>query len=370
MKMKRSLILSLFAAALTALCATTAQATVNAQLNLFYQDPFSAQDPNVGGPTGGTWQLLVQTDAPNGIAGLRFVIDGVGDDRINGLNDGNVSFNAEVFDNTDSVFVFNFVNPLDPNDDSFEIVAGDDLDGALILGVGTGSGSPGNRAVDDLRSSFWDNSALIASGGFDGLTNVGGGFSGGGTPLRPILISLEANEFGADPNDIVEATIGVLSTRGDAEEQTGIEDPNTGLLQGDADRDGDVTIADFGILQVNFPLDPNDPVPGADPNDETPPLNGSRTWNQADFDSDDDVTIADFGLLQVNFPATPSSPPPISALSIPEPSTIAMLCVAGLAVVSRRRRTFRDPFYRRTAPPSWGGNTKQFWRGKNLPEIS
>ncbi len=302
MKMKRSVILSLFAAALTALCATTAEATVNVQLNLFYEDPASAGDPNMGGPVGGTWQLLVQSTATNGIAGIVFVVDNI--DGVVGPNNGNVNPNSQVFDETDSIFKF---QPTGVGTE-VEIVAGDDLDGPLVLGVGTGSGSPGNRAVDDLRSSFWDHSALIASGAF-------------GANGRPELISVGANEFGADPNSISPATNGTQSVRGDAAEVQGLEATGTGLLLGDADRDGDVTIADFGILQVNFPLAP-----------------GSLTWNQADFDSDGDVTIADFGLLQVTFPATPASPPPITS-NVPEPSTIAMLCVAGLAVVSRRRRT-------------------------------
>ncbi len=111
MKMKRSVILSLFAVTLTALCATTAQATVNVELNLRYNDPGQASDPNGDGTfaTGGFWQLLVQSTATNGIAGIRFIIDGI--DDVVGLNNGDVTGNDEVWTdpNDPSVFNFNFV---------------------------------------------------------------------------------------------------------------------------------------------------------------------------------------------------------------------------------------------------------------------
>ncbi len=70
MKMKRSVTLSLFAVALTALCATTAQAVVDVQLNLRYTDP---ADPSEGG----SWDLLVQSTAVNGVKGLNVLFTGV-----------------------------------------------------------------------------------------------------------------------------------------------------------------------------------------------------------------------------------------------------------------------------------------------------
>ena len=55
-----------------------------------------------------------------------------------------------------------------------------------------------------------------------------------------------------------------------------------GFVPGDATRDGQVTLADFSILSLNF----------GQPN---------RTWTTADFNNDKQVTLADFSLLSLNF---------------------------------------------------------------------
>ena len=329
MKMKRSVILSLFAVTLTALCATTAQATVNVQLNLRYTNPALAADPNFGcihgqscAATGGTWQLLVQSTATNGIAGIRFVIEGMS--GVIGVNNGDINGNDQVWTdpNDPSVFNFNFVSPLDPNDGSVEIVAGDDLNGPLLLFVGRGSGTPGNRAEDDLNNSFWDNSALIASGFFDGhFHDI---ILGGTVPLIPSIVSVEANEFGADPNTIFLATIGTVLTRGDSWVGLGLEDPSgAGLLKGDTDRDFDVDIADLGALAGSLGV-------------ETGAIWGPGE-DAGDTDGDGDVDIADLGALAGNLGLTGGLPPAISA--VPEPTSIALtlLGLTAFAFPPRRR---------------------------------
>jgi len=83
---------------------------------------------------------------------------------------------------------------------------------------------------------------------------------------------------------------------------------------GDANGDGKVTIADFLALQNNF--------------------NQAGGWAEGDFNDDGQVTIADFLILQNNWgygTAGAGSVP-----TIPEPTTIGLLLLGGLAILRRR----------------------------------
>ncbi|MEM1013805.1 MAG: hypothetical protein AAGI46_16490, partial [Planctomycetota bacterium] len=88
---------------------------------------------------------------------------------------------------------------------------------------------------------------------------------------------------------------------------------------GDADLDGNVDLADFGILRAGF--------------------GEAGTWVDADFDQDGDVDLADFGLLRANFGSsvTPADLAMIDAwaATVPEPS---VLLLAALPMVLARRR--------------------------------
>lgn len=287
--MKRGLVLSLCAAAVVAMT-SPALAVVDAQLNLRYTDPNS---PGLGG----TWDLLVQSDGVNGLAGIDFQINGgsAADLGVTGIDTGSVTANAAVFDNTNSVFRFR------PEGSGIEIVAGDDLVAAnLVLNVGKGAGTPGNVADDDLflntASAGWNNSALIASGVF------------GGT--RPVLVVEGANEFDAG-NAAVAATNGVISVRGD-------NAISGEILPGDADRNGTVNLDDLTILGTFF--------------------NQAATWDQGDFNSSPNADLDDLTILGTFF--NQSVAPPAAGASIgavPEPSSLALLALGVCSLAIRKR---------------------------------
>jgi hypothetical protein len=272
MNMKRSLLMSLFAIAVVAMTFSQAMATVNLQLNLRYDDPNNES-------AGGSWDLLAQTDATEGIAGLSVNASGI-DSTItdnNGTTGWNISEN-QVLGNGD-----------------VEIVLGYDLSGVGPT-VGT-PGGPGNVATDDLGNSAWNNSALLASGTF------------GGT--RPVITFGEANEFSS--GSATQATISdPMRVRGDSV-------ATDGLIKGDANRSGKVDATDFSILAspANFGK------PGG--------------WDQGDFNSDGMVNATDFSILAspANFGKS-WTPPAVTA--VPEPTSLVMAAFALVGFAGRRRR--------------------------------
>jgi hypothetical protein len=87
------------------------------------------------------------------------------------------------------------------------------------------------------------------------------------------------------------------------------------LHAGDFDGDGDVDGADFVAWQTNFPK-----------------ASGAK-WADGDADGDGDVDGADFVVWQTNFPFTPGP----GTSPVPEPNSMLLLLIGGLAVVAQRR---------------------------------
>lgn len=87
-------------------------------------------------------------------------------------------------------------------------------------------------------------------------------------------------------------------------------------LQGDANLDGRVDLADFGVLKANFGKE------------------GTRA--AGDFDADGQVNLADFGLLKANFGRARQA-----AAVVPEPSAGVLAALALLLLTGRQ--VFRGP---------------------------
>ncbi|MEM1011481.1 MAG: PEP-CTERM sorting domain-containing protein [Planctomycetota bacterium] len=93
-------------------------------------------------------------------------------------------------------------------------------------------------------------------------------------------------------------------------------------LPGDANGDGTVDLADFGILRANF---------GAD----------DTIFASGDFNADNTVDLADFGILRANFGSSAAAD--IAAMDawyatvVPEPTSLAAVGLAGALILRRRR---------------------------------
>ncbi len=87
-----------------------------------------------------------------------------------------------------------------------------------------------------------------------------------------------------------------------------------GLLPADFDLDGDVDGVDFSHWQIGYPT-----ASGA-------------TLSDGDADGDGDVDGADFGIWQANYPTNLGG-----SAAIPEPATLSLLLIGGLALSTRSR---------------------------------
>ena len=88
-------------------------------------------------------------------------------------------------------------------------------------------------------------------------------------------------------------------------------------IPGDFDEDNDVDGVDFGIWQDNYPT-----ASGA-------------TLGTGDADGDGDVDGVDFGIWQASYPTAATAP--VAGSTIPEPTTLGLFLLGGLALLPRRR---------------------------------
>jgi len=304
----------------------------------------SAQDGGIG-------RAYVRADTTQGwSAGVSSVKDTATESSITytvpSLTDGTVTFSfAEGYYNTGSSLYLQFFGP------------GDVLASALHFGGGGGgtrtdAGHEGEpqpplvmtandtastvfiAAEDDMTAGYGVDPTPIAPADFifsfdcadSGTVTVDASNDGGPNIADGIVAdfatavdTIEYIRFlagGDDPDYNSELNIGGT---GGAAAYSGITFTGTATSSpkapGDANGDGKVTIADFLALQNHF--------------------NQAGAWEDGDFNDDGQVTIADFLILQNNWGYGTANAGAVP--TIPEPITLALFGLGGLALIRRRR---------------------------------
>lgn len=186
----------------------------------------------------------------------------------------------------------------------------DDVDALILIDDGDAIYDP---AIDRILFSVRRGSAVI--GQPDSLFGVAieegdvlsVPFPGAGSPLPSLYIAAEALGLGT-----VRSGTNELSNFGDELDALDL------FLQGDLDGDGFVGINDLNIILANW----NQTVPPGNP--------------AADVNADGFIGIADLNIILANWNTGAPLPPSASA-SVPEPASLAMLCLGSTALLQRKR---------------------------------
>jgi len=172
-------------------------------------------------------------------------------------------------------------------------------------------------------------------------------YGGGASPLDPITAMIASGHGAGDWRGfgVTSSTIdgnyqavGVVdnATLGYTEFLNLPVDANVVIIKpvwgGDADLDGDVTGLDYGA--IDFAYATNNPESG-------PPPDVLLTgWQNGDFDYDGAITGLDYGFIDFVYATLHPESGGVSgtAGAVPEPTTVALLALGGLAATRRRSR--------------------------------
>jgi len=181
-------------------------------------------------------------------------------------------------------------------------------------------GAPGSSPLDDTADEKFSVGSFL-KGAF--------GIIGDPDPLIPVhqTSSLDVAYIVVKDGDLVTFTNAEIAVNGIKYSISG----TIGVMAGDADRDGDVDGTDLAAVLNNW----------------DPASSENKTWEQGDFDFGDDIDGTDLAAVLNGWAPTGylssalESPPMAAAMTaavVPEPMTMSLLALGGLALIRRRRK--------------------------------
>jgi hypothetical protein len=181
------------------------------------------------------------------------------------------------------------------------------FDGSLIVG----ESGRGGQTTSDTVAFLWSEE--------DGMRPLADVLTDRGVDLSGWRHVSGANDITPDGRWV--AGYGVLANGSAATFRADLWPVPAGWISGDATDDGQVNLADFGVLRANF---------GAE--------GLVDRWDLGDFNLDGRVDLADFGLLRANFGEGSDGAAAMDAWlpTVPEPAGLALVAAAGLGLVRRR----------------------------------
>jgi len=274
-------------------------------------DPNDPDDPNMRS----FYVRMGYDDAHDTVANfLRYVNDGIYDNSIfhrlhfeptlEVLQGGGISYN--------STTGFYYIPRYDPIDD--------DYDRPNVRGtIAMAKTSAPNSATNGFYFNLQDfNAGTLAPNPLSNGYMVFGYVIGDGMDAVDDLAGYGANPLGVDIQDHGAPLDDLpLIPSGGYLYFEWLQSVSVVGVDGDTDFDGDVDLDDFNLFSASF---------------------GQRGIGlAADFDGDYDVDMDDFTVLRTNY-GDPASAPSFPGGTVPEPGSICLLCLCGMAMISRRRR--------------------------------
>ncbi len=198
------------------------------------------------------------------------------------------------------------------------ITVGGGASGPTIDFADVPTGGPTDGGVDVITGTIFDGNN---GGGFDGYVNSYDAYKGVVTDTGTVsanglvaTIALDATGF----NSYGTYAFSLTNAEGDTN-FAGISANLTDgqyivTIQGDANGDGHVTLADLTILATFYGITPQ-----------------GNQWRHGDFNDDKVVSLADLTILATNYGnSAPGAP-------VPEPVSLSLLAIGGFALLRRKR---------------------------------
>lgn len=212
------------------------------------------------------------------------------------------------------------------NDVTMNVTSGDKTVGS-ISGGGTLSVADAATVRLEQQTSPWattntqDLLDISASGSTGGTLDVTNNKITFASETEADIMALVTNAHNGGAWD----QPGITSSALDSGFAVGVADTADGVVagytySGDANMDGEVTLGDLSILGANYGLTED------------------ATWSMGDFNYDGAVSLADLSILGANYDSDMFSSSALTATHAPEPATLAMLAIGGVALLKRRRR--------------------------------